>query len=99
MTNWDKIKRNIKLGKDYSIDSCNSDIYYEKTLKSMDKFKNYNKTKDLEIFNLGIKWFEEGLSLEDADDNYKNHISFVNGYNVAKRRSFINEIDSKPKSK
>ena len=99
MTNWSKVKKDEKLGKTFSIDLCQADINYNKSLEAMAKIGNYNKTKDENIFNLGIKWFEEGLFLEDADENYKNHLSFINGYNVAKRRQQVSELQSSHKSR
>ena len=35
------------------------------------------------LISLGIEWFESGLSLEDAPENYKNNEYFISGYKRA----------------
>ena len=49
------------------------------------------KKRDSEMFEQGIKWFESGLSLEEAKENSKND-SFVSGYNHAKRLRMVREM-------
>ena len=49
---------------------------------------NYNET----IFERGKLWFNEGLSLDDAPDNLKTNVSFVTGYNKAKRDQYVNDL-------
>ena len=57
------------------------------------KFKNrhligYGSTIDKDK---GIKWFNEGLTLEDAPEELRNSISFVNGFNYAYRIKLVND--------
>lgn len=57
------------------------------------KFKNshligYGSTIDKDK---GIKWFNEGLTLEDAPEELINSISFVNGFNYAYRIKLVND--------
>ena len=39
----------------------------------------------------GIKWFNDGYTLEDAPEDMKNNVSFLNGYNYAYRIKLIND--------
>ena len=43
------------------------------------------------LFNQGIKWFESGLSLDDANDEFRNNASFISGYNKGKWLEYINQ--------
>ena len=57
------------------------------------KFKNrnskgYGNSVDKDK---GIKWFNEGLTLEDAPEELRNSISFVNGFNYAYRIKLVND--------
>lgn len=48
----------------------------------------YNSPIDKEK---GIKWFNDGYAFEDAPEDMKNNVSFVNGYNYAYRIKLIND--------
>ena len=47
---------------------------------------------DIKTFNAGLEWFESGLSLDDADVKFKNHPSFVAGFNYGKRVQYVNQL-------
>lgn len=49
------------------------------------------KTFDKELFEKGLRWFEEGLSLDDASEELRNEFNFVNGFEKAKRLKDIND--------
>jgi hypothetical protein len=46
---------------------------------------------NFDIFEMGIKWFDSGLSLDDADDELKNDSSFIKGFNKGKMLKYIEE--------
>ena len=52
------------------------------------RLKGYGSTIDKDK---GIKWFNEGLTLEDAPEELRNNISFVNGFNYAYRIKLVND--------
>lgn len=47
---------------------------------------DYQKN-DFDLFVQGGNWFNNGFSLEEADDNLKINVNFINGFNRAKRIS------------
>lgn len=44
-----------------------------------------------EMFSAGELWFNQGHTLEEADDKNKNNASFIRGYNKARRVKIIND--------
>ena len=48
----------------------------------------YNSPSDKDK---GIKWFNEGLTLEDAPLELQNNVSFIAGFNYAKRIKLVND--------
>ena len=57
-----------------------------------DREKNMSlQPNDKEKFIQGENWFNSGLLLEDASEELRNNINFVNGFNRAKRISFIEQ--------
>ena len=60
----------------------------DKDLRHMDNTRNF----DQNLFNKGEEWYNSGLSLESADPELKNNLSFIKGFNRGVR---INTIKSK----
>lgn len=46
---------------------------------------------NFQIFDMGIKWFNAGMTLEDADEELKNDSSFIKGFNKGKMLKYIEE--------
>lgn len=81
------------------------DNYRKNRIKSAGGALQYSVSQDVKLKNKslkhgynspidkdkGIKWFNDGLSLEDAPDELRNSISFVNGFNYAYRMKLIND--------
>lgn len=71
-------------------------IIYREIEKDMAQKKKTGTTHteafDINVFNKGMEWFASGLSLEDASEEDKNSIHFVNGYERAKRLARIEEM-------
>ena len=59
-------------------------------IKNRQKRENY-QPNDKEKFIQGENWFNSGLPLEDASEELRNNINFVNGFNRAKRISDIEQ--------
>ena len=57
-----------------------------KKMQSMDRY-------DPAIYDMGLNWGNEGLSLDDAPLEVKNNSNFINGFNKAKRLQLIAELD------
>ncbi len=51
--------------------------------------------KEPEIREFGIFWAESGKTLEDAPDDVRNNLNFINGFNFAKRLQMIKEKEYK----
>ena len=64
------------------------DTALEKNLKSMYDRKEF----DPEMYAYGQTYFEDGLPLEDAPDEYKNNRSFKAGYDRGKRLAYAAEL-------
>ena len=58
---------------------------------SKQQSKRNNQPIDRLEFELGAKWFEEGMSLEKIPEKYKNNVSFMKGYERAKRLSLVKD--------
>lgn len=58
-------------------------------LKSIAEKMTATDKYDSNIFEKGINWFNEGMSLEEAPDNIKNNTNFIRGYERAKRLALI----------
>lgn len=54
------------------------------SVREKQKHINY-QPNDKDLFNHGEVWFNSGLSLDDADEELRNNINFINGFNRAKR--------------
>ena len=73
----------------------------QQNLKDARTYFNYDLTSkknnsgerfDAESFAIGMRWFSKGRSLEMAPSNLKNNISFIYGFNRAKRMKLIDNI-------
>lgn len=53
-------------------------------IRNKDKLKNYQPS-DINLVIQGQEYFYSGISLEEAPENLKNNINFINGYDRAKR--------------
>ena len=62
-------------------------------------FNNNDKHFDSNLFNQGMEWFRNGLTLEDAPDSFKNDASFIKGYNRGQRLAIIQELNSNSRSR
>jgi len=60
----------------------------ERELKKIDESRNFSK----DLFDKGTIWFDGGLSLEEAPENFRNNRSFINGFNYGKRLSLVKEL-------
>ena len=65
----------------------------DEILKEIRAKENYKKvyTFDEKIFNNGMKWFSEGMTLEDAPKEIRENPNFVNGFQLAARKNKINK--------
>ena len=63
-------------------------------LREKEKKDNYKPVdkRDKEVFDKGIEWFNSGLSLDDAPENFRTNTNFVNGFEKAKRLADINSM-------
>lgn len=61
--------------------------------------KNYVRPdkRNLDIFNKGLEWFNNGLSLEDAPLELKNNTNFIYGFNKGERLAMIESLQDKSK--
>lgn len=63
--------------------------YVSQDVKFKNKqLKSYGNSIDKDK---GINWFNEGLSLDDAPEELRNNVSFVNGFNYAYRIKLVND--------
>lgn len=49
-------------------------------------------TNDRKTFDDGVKWFESGLSLNEAPDKLKNSPNFIAGFENGKRTQYVNQL-------
>ena len=67
---------------------------YNSRLVARDKYYydlEHEIVRDKSIFDAGMQWFNNGFSLDDASDEMKNKLSFVEGFKKAKRLDSINK--------
>ena len=69
-------------------------------LRNKERAQNFVRqdTRNKDIYEKGIAWFNTGFSLEDAPADIKNNTNFINGYEKGKRLALIaslQEEDSK----
>ena len=70
-------------------------VIYHEIEQEMAKKKagtTHTEPFDINIYNKGMDWYNSGLTLEEAPDNDKNNIHFVNGYERAKRLARFEEM-------
>lgn len=70
--------------------ACALQYYVSQDVKLKNKTLKYGYNNPVDK-EKGIKWFNDGFTLEDAPDDMRNNISFVNGFNYAYRINLINE--------
>ena len=80
-----KEKREIRQGRQSAIEK---DVREKANADKMSKNDRY----DPNIFEKGIIWFNEGMSLEDAPENLRNNSNFINGYKKGIRLAKIEEL-------
>lgn len=87
-----EIYLDYKKGKHKYVDTSirNRGILNGKIAKDI-KNKNPNWKYNIDDLTRGQKWFESGLSLDDANDEDKNNDAFVAGFNKGKRIQFVNQ--------
>ena len=49
---------------------------------------------DKDVYNKGMAWYDSGLSLDEAPEEFKNNIHFVNGYERGKRLAKYQETQN-----
>ena len=49
-------------------------------------------SNDRKTFDAGFQWFENGFSLEEADEKLREHPNFIAGFNYGKRIQFVNQL-------
>lgn len=81
-------KRYGNIRKDIS-DRIATDIINKERAKKMQSMDRY----DPAIYDMGLNWGNEGLSLDDAPLEVKNNSNFINGFNKAKRLQLIAELE------
>ena len=88
--NWDRKKKernsrqiSMKINK---YNHLSDDLIREKKKASI--VYNFDKNN----FNNGKWWFNEGFALDEAPDNLKDNVSFVAGFNKAKRDKYVNDL-------
>ena len=80
-----KEKREARQGRQ---DSVERDIREKNNMEKLTRKDSYNP----QIFDQGILWFNEGLSLNDAPENLRNNTNFINGYKKGERLAKIEEM-------
>ena len=60
----------------------------EKYLKLLDTIRTF----DADLYNLGENWYNSGLLLDEAPDEYKDNASFIKGYKKGERLEMIKNI-------
>lgn len=89
--NSNKIKKQKNIQKYSSVAAQQTLQYYvSKDVKSKKNGpkRGYNNSVDKDK---GIQWFNEGLALDEAPEELRNNISFLNGFNYAYRLKLIND--------
>lgn len=66
-------------------------VSHEKDLENMYRSSHYDK----KMYEEGQKWFDSGLSLEDAPDNLRKNLNFINGFKRGERLALINDGHNK----
>lgn len=97
MSKWDKLDRDVYMGKNLSIMAAEKSLYEEKKLATLSKQRDFESNKNRDIYNLGMQWFESGLLFEEAEEKLRNDMNFKTGFDVAKRRSYALELQEKSK--
>ncbi len=87
--NIDRLKQIEKSRKDTGKFWLEKGRSEEKFLKSLDKRRSFS----YDIFEEGVKFFNSGLTLDDAPDDKRTNNSFVTGFEHAKRLAKINEME------
>ena len=67
---------------------------YNSRLVARDKYYKdleHEVVRDKTIFNAGMEWFNNGLSLDDANEDMRNNNSFIEGFEKGKRLDAINK--------
>jgi len=54
---------------------------------------------DYKQYENGNRWFDSGLSLEDAPEELRENVSFVDGYEHGRRLALIDEMKAKDNDK
>lgn len=88
--NWNR-KRKERISMQISIQINRQNILADDLSREKKKDSivyNFDKNN----FNNGKFWFNEGFSLEEAPVDLKNNISFISGYNKAKRDRYVNNL-------
>lgn len=60
----------------------------ERTLKKIYNTSSFDKN----LYLNGEKWFNDGHSIEDASQEFRENSSFTSGYERAKRLKYIDEL-------
>ena len=68
---------------------------FEKHLKRLNDSSKF----DRDFYQKGTLWFESGLSLEDAPEEFRTNKDFIRGFERGKRLAFIQELDKKKSRK
>lgn len=66
----------------------NYDDATERSLHSLSYVRGYSKEKQ----EMGEKWFNDGHSIEEASQEFKDDIQFKLGYDRAKRQKYIKDL-------
>ena len=64
-------------------------------LREENNFNTLHKTRDFDNdkYNQGKLWFHNGFALEKADITLRSNMSFIKGYNHAKKLASISRIN------
>ncbi len=85
--NYDKVHTRTNYASGLNMAALEREKKLLEYLKELDDNKKFSK----EIFELGKDFFNQGNVLENAPEEYMNNVSFVSGYNHAKRLAMIAE--------
>lgn len=69
----------------------NIQIRHSMYINNQQKMANPVEKNDFNIMKMGEKWYLDGYSLEDAPENLRNNMSFINGFNRSKRIQDVND--------
>ena len=77
-------------------DSSNRIAY---DLREKERKKNYVRPdkRDLEIYNKGLEWFNNGFKLEDAPENFRNNTNFIYEFKKGERLAMIESLQNESK--